>query len=73
MIRLKIKDLLNKKNKSTYWLTKKTSLTSPAIYKIVKGNTEGIQFNTLEEIMQALEITDFNEILEIIPEKKANI
>lgn len=65
MIKLKIKEILDKYDKSTYWLTKKTSLTSPAIYKIVNGDTEGIQFNTLEEIMLALDINDFNEILEI--------
>ncbi|MFW6015115.1 MAG: helix-turn-helix domain-containing protein [bacterium] len=65
MIKLKIKEILEKNNKSTYWLSKNTSLTSPAIYKIVDGKTNGIQFDTLEEIMKALNITDFNKILEI--------
>jgi len=65
MIKLKVEDILAHKDKTMYWLAKQTDLTYNAIYKIVNGNTEGIKFHTLEEIMSALDIDDFNEIMEI--------
>ena len=64
MIKLKIKEILEERNLSTYWLSKNTSLTSPAIYKIVDGKTKGIQFGSLEEIMDVLEINSFDIILD---------
>ncbi|KXS38990.1 helix-turn-helix domain-containing protein [Halanaerobium congolense] len=69
MIKLKIKKLLDEKNKSMYWLAENTDLTYAAIYKIAKDNTEGIQFHTLDEIMLALEINDFNEIFQFVDDK----
>lgn len=65
MIKLRIKEILDAKNKSMYWLAENTDITYAAIYKIAKGNTEGIQFHTLEQIMLALDIKDFNEIFNI--------
>jgi putative transcriptional regulator len=52
-----------------YWLAKQTDLTYPTIYRMIKEETEGIQFHTLEEIMLALGITDFNEIFKFIDDK----
>ncbi|PTV98621.1 DNA-binding Xre family transcriptional regulator [Halanaerobium saccharolyticum] len=69
MIKLNIEKLLEKNNKSMYWLAENTDITYAAIYKIAKGNTEGIQFHTLEEIMLALDINDFNEIFKFIDDK----
>ena len=66
MIELNIETLLEEKNKSMYWLAENTDVTYAAIYKIAKGNTKGIQFHTLEEIMLALEITDFNDIFKFV-------
>jgi DNA-binding Xre family transcriptional regulator len=36
---------------------------------MIKEETEGIQFHTLEEIMLALGITDFNEIFKFVDDK----
>ncbi len=69
MVKLKIKEILDARDKSMYWLAKKTDLSYTAIYKMAQGETNGIQFNTLKEIMLALNINDFNEILEIVPDK----
>ena len=65
MIKINVKEILEEKNKSIYWLSEKTNLTYPTLYRIAKNQTEGIQFHTLEEIMKALDITDFNDILEL--------
>lgn len=70
MIRIKLEDILKTKDKSMYWLAKKTDLTYTAIYKIVNQQTEGIQFHTLEEIMKILNINSFDDILEIIPDEE---
>ena len=70
MIKIKVKDILDKKDKSIYWLANKTNLTYPTLHRIANHQTDGIQFYTLEEIMKALNITSFDEILEIIPDKE---
>jgi putative transcriptional regulator len=69
MIKLKVKEILEEKDKTMYWLAKQTDLTYPTIYRMIKEETEGIQFHTLEEIMLALEITDFNEIFRFVDDK----
>jgi putative transcriptional regulator len=66
MIKLKIKDILDNRNKTMYWLAKQTDLTYPTIYRMIKEETEGIQFHTLEEIMIALDITDFNDVFKFV-------
>ncbi|AZO94324.1 helix-turn-helix transcriptional regulator [Halocella sp. SP3-1] len=69
MINIKINNILNDKGKSIYWLADKTGLAYSTTYNLVNNNTASIHFKTLEEIMQALDITDFNQVLEIIPEE----
>jgi len=70
MVTIKIKKYLEKNNKSIYWLSERTDLTYTTLYRIVNQRTDGIQFHTLEEIMKALNITDFNKIFEIVPEER---
>jgi len=70
MIRLKVNKILKDKDKSIYWLAEKTNLTYPTLHRIANNQTEGIQFHTLEEIMTALDISDFNNILEMVPDKE---
>ncbi|AJW76932.1 DNA-binding protein [Marinitoga sp. 1197] len=68
MIKHKVKKILNEKNKSIYWLAQQTGLSYPNLHKMIKDNTHSINFDTLDKIMKALEITDFNEILELVKE-----
>ena len=68
MIQFNLEKILQDKNISIYRLAEDTSITYSALHRIVNNKTNGIQFNTLEEIMNALDIKDFNEILEFIPE-----
>ncbi|MGM0496039.1 MAG: helix-turn-helix domain-containing protein [Bacillota bacterium] len=62
MVTIQLKKLLNDKDKSIYWLAENTNLTYPAIHRIANNKTAGIKLETLEMIMEALEIDDFNKI-----------
>ena len=65
MINLRVKEILEERDKSIYWLANETNLTYPTLYRIANQQTDGIQFHTLEEIMKALNIDDFNKIMEL--------
>ena len=70
MIKVNIKQVLNQKDKSIYWLAKKTNLAYPGLLRLVKNETNSIHFNTLEEIMNVLDINSFDDILEIVPDNE---
>ncbi len=70
MINIKIDKVLNEKDKSIYWLADKTGLSYTTVYNLVNNKTLSIHFETLEKVMKALEITDFNLILELNSEPK---
>lgn len=50
-----LNELLQKKDKSLYWLAKETGISYPTLHKINKNETEGIKFSILEAICNALE------------------
>ena len=54
VIKVRLDELLEKRQKSRYWLAKATSLTQGAIAKLAKNQTTGIDFTTLNAICQAL-------------------
>ncbi len=65
MINVNVGEILKNKDKSMYWLADKTNLSYTTVYNLVNGKTKSIHFDTLEKIMKALDINDFNEVLEI--------
>jgi len=65
VIKVKIIDILEKRGQSIYWLAKKSDLSYPTVFNLCKNDTRSVQFETLEKIMLALEIDDFNKILKI--------
>lgn len=65
MIKIKIDKILENRNKSIYWLAENTELSYTTVYNLVNNKTLSVHFNTLEKVMIALEISDFNKILEI--------
>ena len=65
MIKINIENILEGRNISIYWLAEETGLSYPTVYNLVKNRTKSIHFDTLEKIMCALDINDFNQILEI--------
>ncbi len=52
-----------------YWLADQAGLSYTTVYNLVNNKTLSIHFNTLEEIMKALEINDFNKILKMVMDK----
>ncbi len=68
MIKIKIKELLKEKDKSMYWLSKKTNISQNAIRRIVSGKTDSIKFRNIDAICTALECR-IEEIIEYIPDK----
>ena len=60
---LNLKDLLEQKQKSVYWLKHETNISHATIYKMVNNETKMISFDNLEKICIALDCTP-NDIFE---------
>lgn len=60
---LKLKELLEQKGKSVYWLKHETNISHATIYKMVNNETKMISFDNLEKICNALNCTP-NDIFE---------
>ena len=69
MIKVKIEEVLEDRDLSIYWLANESGLSYSATYRLVKDRTTKINFNTLAKVMIALDIEDFNEILELSAER----
>ncbi|MBZ9616768.1 helix-turn-helix domain-containing protein [Clostridium estertheticum] len=69
MIKINIDEILKNKGKTVYWLAKELKCNYNNINKLVKGETDSIKFNMLENIADMLEC-DISDILLIIKEKK---
>ncbi len=54
MIRVQIDRLLKAQNRSFYWLAKETGVSHTTLWRLKKDKAQGITFNTLERICQAL-------------------
>lgn len=59
----KIQKQLDKRNKTAYWLSKKTGISESRIYALRKGSTKEISFNKVIKIADALGV-DINEFRE---------
>lgn len=66
MIKFKLKELLEEKDKTRYWLCKETRIDQKAIDKIYKNQTTQIKLETIIKITKALncELNDFMVIEE---------
>lgn len=62
MMYLNIKELLKKKNKTKYWLTKEMGTDFQSITNMIENKTKGIKFETLEKLCNALDCTP-NDII----------
>lgn len=63
-MKLKLKELLESKEKSVYWLKHETNISHATIYKMVNNETKMISFENLEKICKALGCTP-NDIFEL--------
>ncbi len=57
---IKLRELLNQKNKSIYWLNKETGIASSTLSRICNNKTTSIEFSVLDKICDALncEVSD---------------
>lgn len=54
-IKVKIDEVIEKRERSRYWLAKQTGMTYPAVMNLCNGNTQRIEFSTLAAICNALQ------------------
>lgn len=54
MIRVQIDLLLKAQSRTFYWLAKETGVSHTTLWRLKKDKAQGITFNTLERICQAL-------------------
>lgn len=69
MLKFDIDDLLKKKNKTRYWLSKETGISYPALKKIADNETVSISIENLQKLCDALEC-NLNNLL--IRKKEGN-
>jgi putative transcriptional regulator len=63
-MKILIDELLIKKNKTRYWLSKKIGITYPNLCKLCNNKTTSIKFEFLEKLCDVLECTP-NDIFEL--------
>ncbi len=71
MVKVRLDELLENRGRSAYWLSKETAISEVSLYKLRRGKTGGIQFETLERICRALECAP-GDLLMIEDEKPAS-
>ena len=70
VIEVRIDALLEKRERSFYWLSKQTGISHTTLWRFKKGKALGINFVTLEKICEALEC-ELGDILKLGNGKKA--
>lgn len=64
MIINNLRNILEKQDKSLYWLSKEINVSYTTLHKILKNETDSIKFKILEDMCTALNV-ELNEMLEI--------
>jgi putative transcriptional regulator len=54
-IKFKIKELLDERGKSLYWLSKQTNTAYSTVHKLANDKTDSISFVVLDKLCDALE------------------
>jgi putative transcriptional regulator len=54
MIKVHIDRLLRERERSFYWLAKETGVSHTTLWRLKKDKAQGITFNTLQSICEAL-------------------
>ena len=56
IIRLRIKEILEEKGKSNYWLSQQLGMCYRNYHNIVTNQTSAVRFETLEKLCEILEV-----------------
>ncbi|EQB3101496.1 helix-turn-helix domain-containing protein [Clostridium botulinum] len=65
MIKIKIDEILEDKERNIAWLSRKTNISYKTLHSLINNKTSSISFDVLEKVCETLEC-DFNSILEIV-------
>ncbi len=65
---IKLREILNQKNKSIYWLNKETGIASSTLSRICNNKTSSIEFSVLDKICDALDC----EVSDILIHRKSD-
>ena len=68
-IRLRIKEILEEKGKSNYWLSQQLGMCYRNYHNIVTNQTSSIRFDTMERLFEILEIP-VSDLFEQIDDKQ---
>lgn len=69
MIEIRINELLAEQERTFYWLAKQTGVSHTTLWRLKKGKAQGITFDTLEVICEALDC-DPGDVLKIASKKQ---
>ena len=72
MIKVNITELLEKNNKSKYWLINEMEMTRTNLNKIIRGETDSISFRYIEDFCKYLNCTP-GELLTIVDDKEMRV
>jgi len=65
---IKLREILNQRNKSIYWLNKETGIASSTLSRICNNKTSSIEFSVLDKICTALDC----EVSDILVHEKSD-
>jgi len=54
-IKVALKEAVERRGKSLYWLAQKTGKQYTSIWQLANGNRDGVSFNVLESVCAALD------------------
>lgn len=60
---IKLREALDRRNKSIYWLNRQTGIASSTLSRICNNKTTSIEFSVLDKICEALDC-EISDILE---------
>ena len=69
MIEIQVDELLSKQSRTFYWLAKETGISHTTLWRLKKGRSRGINFDTLEKICRGLNCRP-GDVLKLADEKK---
>jgi len=69
MIEIRINELLAEQERTFYWLAKQTGVSHTTLWRLKKGKAQGITFDTLEVICEALDCEP-GDVLKIASKKQ---
>ena len=55
VIQMRLTEMLEKRGRTAYWLSKETGIRYASIWQMSKGDTERLRIETLDRICEALE------------------